>query len=233
VTELTSYIIYRKEWAFKWFFSLGLLSGFAFTSDYYLKSRLLTILFLCLILATFILIKPIMRRFTRKAIIQLDNNKISFNILKLATGQQESQLEYSFFDIQSYNIKFPTNRFTCLTLNFNSGNKKEFSFLRRQFNNSQSDTDIVIETVHSTFTQFNILHNATNAIGFKPSFYASKKGLYTIIFLTILLSIEIGISIRLNKYLPSTFSLASILLIGQLISRRMTDLAFYKKMKDD
>jgi hypothetical protein len=232
VTEFTSYIIYRKEWAFKWFFSLGILLGFAFTSDYYLKSRFLTILFLFLTLATFILIKPMMRQFTRKAIIQLDNNKILFNILKLATGQLESQVEYSFFDIQSYNIKFPTSRFACLTLNLYSGNKREISFLRRPFNDSQSNTDIVIETIHSTFEQFNILHRATNAIGFKLSFYASKKGLYTIIFSALLLSIGIWISIRFNKNIPATF-LASTLLIGQLISRRMTDLAFYKKMKDD
>lgn len=232
MTKYTSYIIYRKEWALKWYIFVAISLGLAFTSSFYIKSKLLTISFFALTFATFIFVKIIMKYFTRKAIINLDTTKISFNIFKLKDEIEESFLDYSLFNIQSYNIKFPTNRFACLTLNLNSGNKKEFSFLRRPFNDSQSDTDTVIESIHLSFKQFNIVHKETKTIEFEPSFYASRKGLITIVVLCMLLIIPIALAIHLNKNLPLTF-LASILIIGQLVSRRMADLNFYKKMNTD
>ena len=173
-----------------------------------------------------------MKYFSRKAIIKLDLNKISFDIYKLKDETEEAILDYSLFDIKSYNIQFPTSRFACLTIYSNSGTKKEFSFLRRPFKYSQSDPDTVIESIHSNFKNFNYAHADKKIINFEPSFYASKKGLYTIVFLGFLLIIPISLAIKLDKGLPLTF-FGSILLIGQLVIRRMTDLTFYKKMKTD
>lgn len=173
-----------------------------------------------------------MNYFTRKALIKLDNDKISFDIFKLKDDNNESFVNYSFFDIKSYNIQFPTSRFACLILNFNSGSKKEFSFLTRRFNDSQSDTDKIIESIHTSFKQFNIQHKQDKTIVFEPSFYASKKGLYTIVSLVLLSIITIVLAIKLDKNLPATF-VGAILIIGQLIIRRSTDLTFYEKMTAD
>ena len=133
-----------------------------------------------------------MKYFTRKALVGIDTDKISFSILRLQDDSEESFMNYSLSDIKSYGIQFPTGRFACLTLNLNSGNKKEFSFLRRPFADSQAETDTVIKSIHSSFIHFNIEHRETGAIEFLPSFYASKKGLYTIVFLTLLLIFGIG-----------------------------------------
>jgi hypothetical protein len=204
----------------------------AFISGTYIKSKPLSLFFFGIMIASFIFIKVMMKYFSRKAIIKLEENKISFDIYKLNKETEEDLFDYSFFDIKSYNIKFPTSRFACLTIYSNSGTKREFSILRRPFNYSHSDTDTVIETIHLSFKEFNITHSNMKVIEFQPSFYASKKGLYTIVFLGLLLIIPISLAIRLDKGLPLTF-LGSILLIGQIITRRVADLNFYKKMKTD
>ena len=199
-------------------------------SNAYLKSILLSILFLALPVGSIFFINIMMKFFTRKVCIQLDTDKISFNILKLKDDTEESLLDYQFFDIRSYNIQFPTDRFACVILNLNSGNKKEFSFLTQQFNESQTDTDMVIESIHSSFKQFNIEHKEAKVMEFEPSFYASKKGLYTIVFLGLLSIIPIVLAIKLDKNLPPTL-IGSVLIIGKLIIRRSTDLSFHKKIK--
>ena len=232
MTEYTSFIIYRKEWALKWYAFIIASLGLSALSNFYLKSRPLTIVFLALTFGSFLFIKIVMNYFTRKVLIRLENDKISLDILKLKDDNNESFVNYSFFDIKSYNIQFPTSKFACLTLNLNSGSKKEFSFLTRRFNDSQSDTDKVIESIHTSFKKFNIQHKQTKTIQFKPSFYASKKGLYTIASLVLLSIIPIALSIKLDKNLPATF-VATILIIGQLLVRRSTDLSFYKKMIAD
>lgn len=173
-----------------------------------------------------------MNYFTRKVFIQLDNDKISFDIFKLKDDTNEFSVNYSFFDIKSYNIQFPTSRFACLILNLDSGSKKEFSFLTRRFNDLQSDTDKVIESIHTSFKRFNIEHKQAKTIKFEPSFYASNKGLYTIVSLVLLSIIPIVLVIKLDKNFPATF-MGTILIIGQLIIRRSTDLSFYKKMTAD
>ncbi len=232
MTEYTSYIIYRKEWAFKWYAFIIISLGLSAVSNFYLKSRPLPILFLALTFASFLFIRIVMNYFTRKVFIQLYNDKISFDILKLKDDAEESFTDYSFFDINSYNIQFPTSRFACLILNLNSGNKKQFSFLTRHLSDSQSDTNKMIESIHTSFKQFNIEHNQVKTIKFEPSFYASKKGLYTIVSLVLLSIFTIVLAIKLDKNLPATFA-GTILIIGQLIIRRSTDLSFYKKMTTD
>ena len=171
-----------------------------------------------------------MNYFTRKILVHLDNDKISFDVFKLKDDTKEYNVAYSYFDIKSYNIKFPTSRFACLTLNLNSGSKKEFSFLTEQRNVSQHNTNKVIESIHTSFKRFNIEHNKLKTIEFKPSFYASQKGFYTIASLVLLSIISIVLAIKLNKNLPAT-SIGTILIIGQLLIRRSADLSFYEKLK--
>ncbi|MBS1653443.1 MAG: hypothetical protein JSU05_01250 [Bacteroidetes bacterium] len=218
-----SYIIYRKEWAVKWFSAIIILIALGFISDKYLNSRALAILFVVLLMLPFVFIKSMMNYFTRKATIRLDAEEISFDISKLGNEDEQQNEKYQMHNISCYQIQFPNNRFSCLILKFKSGNKKEFSFHRKKISDEQSDTDLIIETVHKTFEQHDI--------EFLPSFYASQKGLYTIIFLLILVCIAVGISIYSNKNLPLTI-IGSMLLIGQVVSRRMSDMSFYKKWKN-
>ncbi|MGN6399737.1 MAG: hypothetical protein ACTHMD_04750 [Flavisolibacter sp.] len=223
LTTFQSYIIYRKEWALKWFTTIIIFIALMFISDKYLNSRPLTILFLILLIAPFIFLKSIMNYFTRKVTIQVGIDEISFDITKLDNDVEQQNQKYKLLDISSYQIQFPNNRFACIILKLKSGDKKEFSFRRQNLSDEQSDTDLIIETVHKTFERHDI--------EFAPSFYASQKGLYTIIFLLTLLCIPFSIAIYLNKNLPLTI-IGSVLIIVQITSRRMSDINFYKKWKN-
>ena len=163
-----------------------------------------------------------LKYFTRKATILLDPNEISFDISKLGNDEVQQNEKYKLFDIASYQIQFPNSRFACLILRFKSGSKKEFSFRRQILSDEQSDTDVIIETIHETLDR--------HQIEFAPSFYASQKGLYTIILLLFLLCIASGIALYLNKNLPLTI-FGGVLITSHIISRRISDLNFYKKWK--
>ena len=136
-----------------------------------------------------------MKYFTRKALIRIETDKISFNILNVKDDSEDSFLVFPFDKIKSYNIQFLTDRFACLIIYSNSGNKKEFSFLTKKQNDLQSDTGIVIKSIHTSFRQFNFEHRQIKTIEFKPSFYASKNGLYTIVVLVLLSIITIVLAI--------------------------------------
>ena len=162
-----------------------------------------------------------MKYFTRKVIIQLDTDEISFDIRKLNDDEEQKQ-RYRLSDIASYQIQFPNDRFACLILKLKSGEEKEFSFRKQLLSDTQSNTDVVIERVHKTLEQ--------HQIEFAPSFYASQKGLYTIIFLVVLLCLAFATAIYLNKNLPLTI-LGSVAIIAHILSRRMSDINFYRKWK--
>jgi hypothetical protein len=193
-----------------------------FISDQYLNSRPLTILFLVLLLAPVLFVMSFMNYFTRKVTVQLDTDEISFTISNLGTDEEEQMKKYKLLDVASYQIQFPNDMFACLILKFKSGNTKEFSFRRKIFSDTQSDTNSVIEAIHKTLQR--------HQIEFAPSFWASENGLYTLTFLASLTLVPIVLAIRLDKNLPLTF-LGSVTLIGHLFTRRMTDLNFYKRWK--
>lgn len=218
----TAYIIYRKEWALKWAAFLVVTIGLAMVSSFYFKSEPLTTLFFALAIASFIFINIIMNYFTRKALIQLNTDKISVSTRKRTDDAEEQIKEYSLVDIASYQIQFPNSRFACLIFKFKSGKKHELSLRRNIHREVTVNTDSVIEHIHSFLEQ--------HQIPFAPSFYASKRGLYTIIFLSLLLFSAFVIAINFNKNVPATL-IGSILLVGQVISRRVNDLDFYKKWK--
>lgn len=192
-----------------------------FLSLKYLDSQPLGILFFILIIAPFFFIKATMKFFTRKAVINLETDKISFDITKLTGDEGRETRAYNLPDLESYQIQFPNSRFVCLILKLRSGNKQVFS-LPRQGNTSEN-TNNVIESIHKFLEQ--------HQIELAPSFFASKMGLYTIIGLLIILCIPFALAIHENKNLPVTI-FTSIALMAQIISRRVIDLRIYNKWKN-
>lgn len=187
-----------------------------------LNSKPLTVLFIILLIIPFLFIKQIKKYFTRKVIVQLNNNNISFSIKKLNNDEEEQFKDYPLLAISSYKIQFPTNDFISLTIKLNSKKQHEFSFRKNFLNDIETNAESLIETIHKTFEQ--------NKIEFVPAFFATKKGLYTIIFLITLSCVPFGMAIYLNKNLPATIFI-SIAIILQIISRRVSDLNLYKKWK--
>lgn len=191
-----------------------------FLSVRYLDSQPLSIFIFVLLIAPFIFLKALMKLFTRKAVINLESDKISFDITKLNGDEEKETQTYNLADIDSYQIQFPNSRFVCLILKLRSGNKQVFSW-RRQGETSEN-TNTVIESIHKFLEQ--------HQIAFAPSFFASKTGLYTIIVLTLFLCVPFILAINQHKILPLTI-FASIAMMAQIISRRANDLRFYNKWK--
>ena len=153
--------------------------------------------------------------------MQLDTDGICFDIKKLSDDIEQTK-KYNLLDIASYQIQFPNNRFACLILKLKSGKKQEFSFRRQTTDDTIDNADRVIENIHKFLEQ--------HQIEFAPSFYASKKGLYTIIIIIVFLCVPFVLAINLNKSLPAII-IGSIALVMQIISRRVSDLNFYNKWK--
>ena len=225
--EYSAYIIYRKEWALKWVFLMSIFLGVSAFANFYLISRSLAIIFLALAVGSFLFIKSMMNYFTRKVRIRLYENELSIKVLKLKDDKEEDFFEFPFSDMKSYSIKFPTSNFACLRMTLHSGIKKEFSFLTRRLNESQTEKNEIIESIHSTLQHFNSKHK--EAIKFEPSFLASQKGLVVISSLIFLSIIVIALAFKFDKNLPATFA-GTLLIIGQLLLARATDLRFYKRM---
>jgi len=198
---------------------LGALIG---TSSKYLNSKPLTIFFATILITQFFFIKRMMEYFTRAVLVRLCEDDISFSIRNLKDDGEEHFKQYPLHDISSYKIQFPTSRFLSLIIKLNSGRSQEFTFQKQNLSPAQSDTDNLIETIHQYFVKHNV--------DFAPSFFASKKGLYVIISFVFLLCIPIAIAINLDKNLPATI-FATIVILLQLILRRVSDLNFYKKWK--
>ena len=163
-----------------------------------------------------------MEYFTRRILVQLGDDYISVSIRKSKDDEEEHFKQYALDDISWYKIQFPTSRFISLIIKLNSGRSYEFTFRNETLSTRQSDTDNLIEAIHKHFGQHNV--------GFAPSFFASKKGLYIIISFAVVLCVPIAIAVYLNKNLPATI-FASIVILLQLILRRVNDLNVYNKWK--
>lgn len=175
--------------------------------------------------------KAVMKYFTRKIVIQIGDDFISFCLGKRNNDLEQVLERFSFHDIEGYQFQFPTYRFTSLILNLKSGKKKEFSFLRQQTEDTEVSNDFLIESIQKSFRQYNTLKDKGETIKLKPSFYASKNGFYTIIFLVLFLLIPITIIIGQHKSLPITLIFTSLIIV-HLILRRIADLKLYNKQKD-
>ena len=206
--------------ALKWFLLMPVIVALIFFSINYLHSKPLALSLLSLIILPFVFIKSLMNYFTRKVTIQVEDDEIFFNIQKKRNEKEDQNQSYKLHDIKSYQIQFPTYRFACIILKLKAGNKKEYSLRTEKLADTQTDTDIIIETLHKTLDR--------HEIKFAPSFFASSKGLYAIVFLVVLLFIDLAIAIYLNKN-PAPTLILVIMLIFQIVIRRTSDMAFYKK----
>jgi len=182
------------------------------------------------LLLPFLFLKSMMKYFTRKATVSINGNSFSIITHKIANDEDYKSETYYLDNISSYGIQFPNDRFASIILNLKNSKKIEYSFIQKRLEESQDDTGLVIDSFHQLIKDYNNKQPEVGNIHFVPSFFATKKGLFSIIILVILLFITISLTIYLHKNIPATF-LLSIALVGGILMKRRNDLLFYKKMK--
>lgn len=221
-------IIYRKKF-------------FAITIFYLIVCLLLMIVFLYVVRSTFIsvflaiamvlpvvFIPSLFKVFTREVIIELDPDQFSFKIME---KNEEVEKKIVLSELKSYSIQFPNDKFSFVRFWLRSGKVTEFSFYSKE-TEPNVDTSVLIDSFVKRIRAYNERPTITEKINLRPSFYATRMGLYCIIALSVFFLIGLLIADFYSKKAISLAFVFSFVLILQLILKRRKDLAYYNQMNE-
>lgn len=160
-----------------------------------------------------IFIKKIRSLFIKDVSIQLNPTELLFD------QQHKKLLRYSYSEIKSYQIEFPSSEIKCIKLKFRNGRNQNFSFLDNLKKPENNPIEFIEEISHLLNQQ---------RITIEPSFFATKKGLLLIYIFGLLILVEIALGILVNNKI-SALALINIALIIQFSSQRNIELKMYEK----
>ena len=227
---MQSYIIYRKDMALRLTLTILICILLMLFSIYYLKSNSLAFIFCIVVILPLLFIKPIMKKFTRRINIKLQKNFFSVAIIK-NDNEDKMYEDYPLNQISTYNIQFPTRKFSAIKLNLKKGKSLEYSFFKEKQFVEQTDTEELLKSFQAMIKNYNNMVSTKEQILFVPSFIASFYGLISIVVMVALLSAAILIHILYQvKTLPITLFFGFTLII-QLMLKRKSDLDYYNKMR--
>ncbi len=226
-TEFVSYSINRLKLLYLFPYIL-LWGGVGILLMLYYNNRFLEIACFLVMFLPLILLKKIFQIFTFYLKIQFNPN--SFSITTYRINKNEQTNVYDISDILSYQVIFPNRRFQEIVFNMKSGSHLRLSLLCEKNEKENIDTSEIIIGFHEFIKQYNAVE-FSEKITLLPSFYASKIGLFSIIFLFSLFIAAIILHIIYDvKTLPITLFLIFLLII-RIILKRKKELDFYNKMK--
>lgn len=218
-----STIIYRKKIFYTVALYLLVVIFFIILSIYSFKYKILQLFCLILFILPLILIKKIIKSYSRQIKIVFENDRILILVKK--DDKEESFKEVKLQNIYAYKISFVNRRIAEIIFYSREEDRLEYSFLRENTNTNEINGDDFINIFQSFIRNNNALKN----INLLPSFYASNNGLYCIIGLSILFLIAISLHF-IYPIKPVSISLFfGLAIIIQLLIRRNTDMAYYKK----
>lgn len=223
-----SFVIYRKEMFVKLmiFAIIGL--SLLYLTNHFIGNRFLSFFFLIITVVPFIFISRLFKFFRKKAVILFKENLIQLT-LQNSNSEIVYDFEYYLSEIKSYTIQFPNYRFASIKLNLKNGKSAEYTFQKQMQDDTQESIDKILKQLHYTIENYNKNLVATEKILFKPSFFATKSGLFTIIGLCFLFIIAIFLHILFHQIdsFPIVL-LFGFMIIIQLIFKRIADINFYK-----
>jgi hypothetical protein len=178
-----------------------------------------------------LLIKIVIRVFTRELLIEFKEDSFSIDILD-KNREEVNNLEYDLKDICAYSVQFPNRRFCSIKFYFKSKTSKSYSFFREKLYDDQMDSEKLIELFQSQIKTYNRGVLPSERIIFEPSFWASSRGFAYIAGLVILLTLAICLHFLLASKTAPISLFFGFSLITQLILKRRADINFYRNMKD-
>jgi hypothetical protein len=226
---LSSYIIYRKELALK----LGLNALFGgvmmIISLYIFKSNFLALFFSLLMILPLLFINYFFKKLRRKVIVKIEENLFSISILN---GYRHPLImEFNLDGIKAYNVQFPNKKFSTITFDLKVGKSYKYSFYKEKQGDEEYSGEDVIRAIYLLIKRHNLIISGIEKIYFKPSFFASRAGLVSIILLFILAIVAIIFHLIYQiKTLPVSLFFG-IALLAQVIVKRKTEIEYFKKMK--
>ena len=228
--SMQSYIVYRKAMALTLTLIILLCISMILFSLYYLKSTTLAFIFFIGVVLPLLFIDWVIKMFTRKIIINL--NEVSFSIITIKNnGQEERNETYLLEEISTYNIQFPTRKFSAITFNLREGKAREYCFFKEKKIAEQTNTTDLLGFFHKMIKDYNQRMPSNKQIIFVSSFMASQNGLICIVLMVVLLIVAIFIHILYQaKTLPITLFFGFALIV-QLALKRKSDMDYYKKMQ--
>jgi len=213
---------------FKLFLYLIFVLLLIFLSIYYLKYKIFELISLILFMLPLLLLKRIMKFYTREVEITLNDESILF-LIKQKDKSDENFEEIQLKNIKQYKVLFVNRRFVD-TVFYLKGNKVlQYSFLKEIDNSNKIGGDTLIQNFQDLIKNYNERNITLPKIQLLPSFYASTFGFYSIFLLILLFTIAVILHIIYSiKTLPISLFLGGVIIM-QLVLRRKNDLAFYKK----
>src|SRR5450631_2647118 len=167
---MQAHIIYRKELFVKGIIYVIICASLGVLSTYLLKSRVIGIILLIILVIPIPFMRMLLKRFTRKIIINLYIGYFTFEIVN--KGGIEFQKKYDLNDLRSYCIQFPNERFNSIKFRLKNGKSFEWSFFQKKQSDEDVDAEIVIDNFNKSIKDYNNRTTTTNRIIFAPSFYA-------------------------------------------------------------
>lgn len=225
---MDAHIIFRKELFIKAILYIIFCSIIGLVSIYLVKSKILSIVSICLIVLPVVFIRVLLKRFTKKTVINLSDDRFIITIIN--SDRNEIQKEFKLKEILCYSIQFPNDNYRSIKFYLRDGKTFEYSFFEKPRNEKEVGAERIMDSYNLLIKNYNKASDA-NQIQFKPSFYATNIGLLCIIGLSALFFLAIAITMLKNeKAIPVTLFFGFILII-QLILKRKKELNYYKSVK--
>ncbi len=224
-------IVFRKKAFVLLLLAILILIALFLISVWVLKLKVLGILLLAAIITFILFLNTLLKRFTRRVIVNFSNETFSVQIVKPNDSKIEIGDSYELNDLVSYGISFPNRKYVDLRLTLRDGKKIQYSFSTNQIDEDQTEPMVIMDKFHDLITIYNKNNSKDNQIECQPSFYATKSGLVTLICLAICFITAIIIHIIYDlKTFPVTL-VVGFVLIFQVIMKRKIELAYFKRMK--
>ena len=225
---MQTHISYRKKFFIKAMVYISICTSFGIISMYLLKSKNLTLVSIGLMIVPFLFITFLLKRYTKKMNINFYSDSFATSIIDGVENVSENTIYLR--NIKSYSIQFPNDNFNSIKFKLRDGGNLEYSFFQKKKYDNDIESAELINSFHLLISNYNSTKINSDKVLFKPSFYGTRAGLYTIISLVAFLIFALLLySVYGTKPLPLTF-LFSLILIVHLAIRRKKDLDYYKKI---
>lgn len=202
-----------------------------YISNHFFANRILSVILLLATVLPIFFIGSIMKYFRREVSINLEDLFLSIAIQN-QFNKGETSLKLYFDEISSYTMQFPARKFYTIILNLKNGKSVEYSFIKNEQNTEQVSGEELLKMFHEKITNYNNKLNKEKKIVVKPSFIASKNGLFCITGLICLFAVAV---ILHAFYQVKTFPITLLFcfaLVAQLLSKRKADLDIYKTLSN-
>ena len=178
--------------------------------------------------------KKIIHFYSKNTVLKMNDNKIFIEIFGKNDEFCTFKKDIDYSEIKSYIFSYASGfkeKWSVFTLILENNKKYTLRFFKSPQKDGDIDGQILLEKIHQAFTNYNLAMRYDKII-FKPSFLASKLGLYFILTFIFMLILVLIFTFKVGGNRLAFIQIVIILaILMQLIARRIKEIQFYNKMK--